>query len=206
MRPGRESDFHRPLVLASASPRRARLLGEAGFEFEIVPSTIDERAVGAGQVSPSRHAVAVALAKAREVLGRRPEACVLGADTMVILDGEALGKPRDADEALWMLSRLSGRGHEVITGLALVGEPGAAERTAVETTAVRFLPWPAAFLKWYAATGEPLDKAGGYGIQGAAGAYVERVDGCYFNVVGLPVPRLLRLIEAPSSSVPGAGG
>ncbi len=198
------------LVLASASPRRAELLRAAGIECEIVPAGLDEDLLHSDLASPPARAVALALAKARAVADGRPECRVLGADTVVVLDQEILGKPRDADQAFWMLSRLSGRGHEVITGVALVEpRPGPPEgpgwRSAFATTAVHFRRWPSAVLLAYARSGDPLDKAGAYGIQGVAGAHVERIEGDYANVVGLPVGLVRRLLDehglAPGSAV-----
>jgi len=181
------------LVLASSSPRRAELLATLGVAFEAVTPAVDEEALFTDVSSPSRRATLLALAKARAVAERRPGARVLGADTVVVLDGEILGKPAGAADALAMLSRLSGRAHEVVTGLAL-REPDGAEQTAFVATAVRFARWPAAALAAYVATAHPLDKAGAYGIQGAAGAFVEHVEGCFVNVVGLPLERVGRLL------------
>jgi nucleoside triphosphate pyrophosphatase len=180
------------LVLASGSPRRADLLARAGYAFTVDAPELDEDALYSGVSSPSRRAILIALAKARAIVGRHPDAFVLGADTLVILGSEVLGKPRDADEALWMLSRLSGASHEVVTGVALIGPEG--ERTGFAATRVTFGRWPSAALLAYARSGAPLDKAGGYGIQEAAGAYVTDLAGCYFNVVGLPVFLVVRLL------------
>jgi septum formation protein len=181
------------LVLASSSPRRAELLATLGVAFETMTPGVDEDALFADVASPSRRATLLALAKARAVAERRPGVRVLGADTVVVLDGEILGKPTDAADALAMLSRLSGRAHEVVTGLAL-READGAEETAFVATAVRFARWPDEALAAYVATAHPLDKAGAYGIQGAAGAFVEHVEGCFFNVVGLPLERVRRLL------------
>jgi septum formation protein len=180
-----------PIVLASASTRRIELLRLLVPAFEVQPANVEELAEGS---APSAVAIANARAKAAAVRERRPDATVIGADTVVVLDGEILGKPRDAREALSMLSRLSGRGHEVVTGLAVAGPDGV--RTGFAATAVHFLPWPPAALAAYAASPEPLDKAGAYAIQGQAGVYVERIEGCWFNVVGLPLARLARLLPA----------
>jgi septum formation protein len=182
------------LILASSSPRRRELLRAAGVTFEVAAAGLDEESLHLDVLSPSGRAVALARAKARAVARAHPGAWVLGADTIVVLDGEQLAKPADADEALWMLSRLAGRPHEVLTGLALLGGAEGAEHTTFEATTVRFHRWPAAALLSYARSADPLDKAGGYGIQGPAGAFVERVDGCYFNVVGLPLGRVRRLL------------
>jgi len=193
-----------PFVLASSSPRRAELLRAAGYEFEVDPAGIDETALLADLASPSARAMGIALAKAQAVFARRPGRIVVGADTLVVLGDQALGKPRDEAEALWMLSRLSGTSHEVVTGLAVLA-PGAAARTAFAATHVAFGRWPSAALLAYARSGAPLDKAGAYGIQEAAGAFVEGVQGCYFNVVGLPLSRLARLLADCEPETPPAG-
>ncbi len=191
-----------PLVLASASPRRAELLSVLGLPFTVDPARVDEEALTAahGADSPSALAVALARAKAREVAGRHPGARVLGADTLVVLDGALLAKPADEAEARAMLARLSGRSHEVVTGLVVI-EPDGSERSGFEATVVTFARWPAAAVAAYVASGEPFDKAGGYGIQGLPGAYVDRIEGCYFNVVGLPLSRLRRLLPPPAESL-----
>jgi septum formation protein len=183
-----------PFVLASGSPRRAELLRAAGYDFEVDAAAIDEDTLLADVASPSARATGIALAKARSVFARRPDRVVVGADTLVVLGEQVLGKPKDEAEALWMLSRLSGASHEVVTGLAVLA-PDAPARTAFAATHVKFGRWPSATLLAYARSGAALDKAGGYGIQETAGAYVERVDGCYFNVVGLPLSRLARLLQ-----------
>jgi septum formation protein len=188
------------LVLASGSPRRADLLARAGYVFAVDAPDLDEDALFSEVASPSRRAILIALEKARAIAGRHPETFVLGADTLVILGNEVLGKPRDADEALWMLSRLSGASHEVVTGVALIApdrpDPDGpkVERTGFAATRVTFGRWPSAALLAYARSGAPHDKAGGYGIQEAAGAYVTDLAGCYFNVVGLPVSLVVRLL------------
>jgi septum formation protein len=190
------------LVLASRSPRRAEILRAAGYAFDVDAPDLDEDALHPDVASPSRRATLIALAKARAVLPRHPGALVLGADTMVVLGEEALGKPRDAGHALWMLSRLSGASHEVVTGLALVAPDGRAV-SGFAATRVTFARWPSDRLLASAGSGSVLDLAGAYGIQEAAGAFVERVDGCYFNVVGLPIARLWRLRAELED---GAGG
>ncbi len=174
-----------PLVLASASPRRRDLLARLGLAFTVSPSDADETWPADLATGPA--AQAVALRKARAVPA--PGALVLAADTVVVLDGQVLGKPADADQAAATLRRLSGRTHEVVTGLALAA--GGRETTAHETTRVTFAALTDAEIAAYVATGSPLDKAGSYGIQDDLGALlVERIDGDYFNVVGLPLRRL----------------
>jgi septum formation protein len=183
------------LVLASASPRRAEILSAARIPFDVVPTGIDEaRYPGEGvEAMVERLAQAKARAAFSRIAAADP-AIVIGADTVVELDGDFLGKPGSAQAAREMLGRLSGRSHRVFTGLALVRVPGGASRVAVETTRVWFVPLRAAEIEEYVATCEPLDKAGGYAIQGFGGRFVERIEGCYFNVVGLPLARLYRLL------------
>jgi septum formation protein len=184
-----------PLILASASPRRRELLGQLGLQFEVVNS-VAEPACPAG-ADPCRWAMHSAAVKALWVLERRPEAVVLGADTLVWLDGNPLGKPADDREAAEMLRRLSGRTHFVHTGVALVGPAGAerAPSAACVDTAVRFRELPEDLIDRYVATGEPLDKAGAYGIQGRGAALVEGICGCYYSVVGLPLATVARMLE-----------
>jgi septum formation protein len=188
-----------PLLLASTSPRRAALLAAAGYRFAAVDPGVDEEALGRDITSPSRRATVLALAKARAVAARRPDGMsdriVIGADTLVVLDAEALGKPRDAAHALWMLSRLSGQSHEVVTGVAAVA-PDGREAAAWEATLVEFGRLPAGALAALAASPGATDKAGAYAIQEAAGAFVTRLDGSYDNVVGLPLGALRRVLAA----------
>jgi septum formation protein len=172
------------IVLASASPRRAQLLREAGIPFEVVAADVDE-GQHAGEAADT-YVRRLAAAKAARVAAAHPRRAVLGADTTVVVDGEVLGKPRDAAEAASMLRRLSGRSHEVLTGVCLIGRDGQAE-TAVASTTVEFRPLTPQEIEAYVASGEPMDKAGAYAIQGGAGPFVTRIDGDYDNVVGLPV-------------------
>jgi len=182
-----------PLLLASTSPRRVALLTAAGIAFEAVDPGVDEALAGDAVASPSRRAVVIALAKARAVARLRPGRLVVAADTLVVIDDEALGKPRDAAEALWMLSRLSGATHEVVTGVAAV-TPQGEEATTFATTLVEFARWPAEALRAAAASPRALDKAGAYGIQEVAGAYIVRLVGTQDNVAGLPVHAVRRLL------------
>jgi septum formation protein len=179
------------LILASASPRRRELLGRLGVEFEVAPSDLDEVLEGA----PSEETVAtLALAKARAVAGRVGSGVVLGADTVVVLDGVALGKPRDAGDARAMLARLRGRAHAVITGVAVVDAgTGRAETTAV-VTRVAMADVGDDVIDAYVGSGEPLDKAGAYAIQGRGAALVAGFVGSYSNVVGLPLAATARLL------------
>jgi nucleoside triphosphate pyrophosphatase len=184
------------LILASASPRRAEILRDAGIAFQTLPVHVDEtpRAGESAQAMCTR----LAQEKAQAALKRLPksgEVIVVAADTTVEVDGDILGKPASAEDARRMLQRLSGKTHRVLTALALVRLPDGAERSDLESTEVRFAPLSAQEIDAYVATGEPMDKAGAYGIQGRAGVFIERVDGCYFNVVGLPLARLYRNLK-----------
>ena len=179
------------LVLASASPRRVALLRQAGARFTVVDPGPDRAWPGAAE---PRHGVrALALEKAVRVAARRRGSVVIGADTVVVLRGERLGKPADAAEALAMLRRLHGCTHEVWTGLAVVRD--AERRTAAECTRVQFVRLGDSEIAAYVRSGEPLDKAGGYGIQGIAAQFVRRIEGDYFNVVGLPLARLRHVLS-----------
>lgn len=183
------------LVLASASPRRAALLGQVGLPFEQLVSPLAEPSPD-GE-SPRQHVLNSALFKARavvEVLGPGgADAIVLGADTIVCLGDEVLGKPADQDDAARMLRALSGRIHTVYTGVALVGPQGR-ELSACEATRVHMAPLSESQIGWYIASGEPMDKAGAYAVQGHGGRFVERLEGCYYNVVGLPLARTCSLL------------
>ena len=170
------------LVLASASPRRADLLREAGFAFQTVPAHIDE-SEQAGESAES-YVERLAREKAEAVWRRRPEAFVLGADTTVVVDDTLLAKPLDGADAARMLRLLAGRTHRVLTGACLLG-PSGFSRAAVVSTAVTFVPLSEADIAWYVGTGEPLDKAGAYAVQGGASRFVACIDGSFSNVVGL---------------------
>jgi septum formation protein len=182
----------RGLVLASGSPRRAGLLTLLGIPFEVRPSDITEEA---GEPDPGARALSLAGAKARAVAKMFGGGLVLGADTEVVLDGDILGKPSGPDEALKMLLSLRGRTHEVLTGMCLLDGPSGISCSAVERTLVTMRPFSDAEASAYAGGGDPLDKAGGYGIQGPAAVLVSRVEGCFYNVVGLPLSRLVEMME-----------
>ncbi len=182
------------LVLASASPRRADLLRAAGIEFAVVVANVDESIV-AGETA-EQHVRRLAEAKARAVVPKAGQQPVLAADTVVVVDRMILGKPADDRDAARMLRLLSGRAHEVMTGVVLAHEPAKAGPhdskpgpydSRVAVTTVEFSPLTDAEIDWYVATGEPRDKAGAYAIQGLASRFVTRIDGSYSNVVGLPV-------------------
>lgn len=179
-----------PLVLASASPRRVALLRQARAAFTVVDPGPDR--AWPGDAAPRHGVRALALDKAKRVAAKRAGAVVIGADTVVVARGARLGKPRDPEEARAMLRRLQGRTHEVWTGLAVVRD--GEQRTGAEVTRVSFARLGEREIADYVATGEPLDKAGAYGIQGAAGMFVRAIEGDYFNVVGLPLARLRRVL------------
>ncbi|MFC6646143.1 Maf family protein [Granulicella cerasi] len=182
------------LILASQSPRRRELLTLAGFTFTVLPANIDETR-RAGE-APDAYVQRLALEKARAIAKLHPEATVLGADTTVVLDGEALEKPLDLNDARRMLLALSNRAHEVHTGIAVVSPTET--HTHIETTRVVFSAIHQAELETYVASGDPLDKAGAYGIQGYASRWIPRIEGDYFNVVGLPVAATVKLLTRTS--------
>lgn len=188
----------RPLILASASPRRRELLKQAGFTFEVRPAHVNEDPHP--DEDPVAYVVRLARDKAQsvlaEVLSEAPALphLVLGADTTVTLDGHILAKPEDAADAARMLRMLSGRTHRVITGVAVASATGT--EVAAEITGVQFLTLTDEEIDSYIATGEPMDKAGAYGIQGYAAKWIPRIEGCYFNVVGLPLALVATMLEA----------
>ena len=188
------------LILASASPRRRELLAQAGYRFEVQASSVDESR------RSGEEAICLAIRLAREkaqqvaqqVLAQRPSSAqptlVLGADTVVVCDGEILGKPVDAADAARMLLLLSGRTHSVVTGVAVVGDQQIVE-LAAEVSQVTVRTLSAQEIAEYVAGGEPMDKAGAYAIQGYAARWIPRISGCYFNVVGLPLALVASLLE-----------
>ena len=178
------------LILASASPRRREILANAGIPFEIRAASIDETVLP--EESAHDHVRRLAEGKARAAW--QPGDVVLGADTIVTVDDALLGKPRDQDDAARMLRLLAGRSHSVLTGFCLFD--GEAARVGVEETVVEFAPLSDKEIEDYVATGEPLDKAGAYAIQGAASKFIPRIEGCYFNVVGLPIARVYGFIRS----------
>ena len=188
------------LVLASASPRRRELLGLLGLPFEVIASRYDEALVDPISLAPAEYVMRLASGKAAEVAGRTSGAAVIiGADTTVVLDGSFLNKPKDAADARQMLRLLSGRTHTVYTGLCLIqGEMVATEFAVTEVT---FDPLTDETIAAYVAGGEPLDKAGAYGIQGAALSFIPRIQGDYFNVVGLPLGLLRGLLLSCYSAI-----
>jgi septum formation protein len=186
------------LILASASARRKEILSALGLRFEARPAEVDER-VQPGE-SAFDAAERLACEKAAAVAAAEEDALVVAADTIVVLDGDALGKPRDRSDAEAMLHRLQGRRHQVVTGVAVAW--GGGILSGRETTTVVFTPMSEAEIRAYAATGEPDDKAGAYAVQGIGGLFVERVEGSPSNVVGLPVRLLARLLAAAGLSWP----
>ena len=177
------------LILASASPRRAEILRDAGYPFTVLSSAIDETPYP--DESPADLVLRLAQTKADLASARAVgPAILIAADTEVVLEGRVFGKPGSPDDARAMLERLSGRTHTVLTGVALVRLPEVERRSFVESTLVEFAPLSDEEISRYLLTGEPHDKAGAYAIQGYAARYIPRIEGCFFNVVGLPVARL----------------
>ena len=197
------------LILASASPRRRELLAQAGYDFDVQPSSLTESR--RPEEDAIRFATRLAREKAEEVFASRPAAAlaepaiVLGADTVVVCDGEVMGKPADPADAERMLLLLAGRTHHVVTGVAVVwgsSSPPAIE-VAAELTQVTMRTLSPEEVSRYVATGEPMDKAGAYAIQGYAGRWIPRISGCYFNVVGLPLALVAAMLEAAEARAAG---
>jgi septum formation protein len=182
------------IILASASPRRSELLTRIGVHFEICPSLIDESDIKI-KGSPGQKAMQLALLKALDVAKSSEKGLILGADTIVVLDGEIFGKPKDNEEAFRMLSNLSGRSHTVITGIAIVNAENGLNKVSFETTKVTVSHLTPSQIQAYISTGEPQGKAGAYAVQGKGSLFIERIDGCYFNVVGLPLARMRKMLE-----------
>ena len=183
----------KPLILASSSPRRRDLLRQIGLDCTVMPADVDERLLP-GE-APEHYALRVALDKARASAARSNNGIIIGADTIVVLSETILGKPADSADAARMLTMLSGRMHRVVTGLAVIDASTAEQSTALAVTRVWFRELSPEIIASYVATGEPLDKAGAYGIQERGALFVERIDGCYFNVVGLPLFLLADLLR-----------
>jgi septum formation protein len=188
------------LVLASGSPRRRAFLESLGLRFEAVGAEVDEAPREREQ--PAEYVIRIASEKARAVAGARPGALILAADTTVVLDGAPLGKPADAADARRMLRGLSGREHAVLTAVVLAG---AAADQRVVSTAVRFRELTETEISWYVATGEPMDKAGAYAIQGIGGCLVREIRGSHSNVVGLPLAETLEMLGAAGFKLPWEG-
>lgn len=181
-----------PLILASSSPRRQELLRKLGIPFDIHAAHINEEQIPGEQ--PLDYALRLSREKAETMAAHYPQSHVLGADTIVVIDGEVLGKPKDRADAARMLHRLSGRGHEVITAVSLVA-PGAPTETHASTTKVNFRELTEQEIQQYVASGEPMDKAGSYAIQGGASLWAYRMEGEYSNVVGLPLSLVTEMLK-----------
>ena len=179
------------IILASASPRRSELLSQIGVKFELVPSDIEERPHP--DEAPPDYITRIARAKVIAVARQQEAGLIIGADTVVVLDGRLLGKPVDNQEAKSMLKQLSGRWHAVMTGVALYDVESRHEVADYEKTLVKFAQLTDREIDWYVHTGEPKDKAGAYGVQGLGGLFVDEIAGNYYNVVGLPIPLVYRL-------------
>ncbi|MGI6492974.1 MAG: Maf family protein [Pelotomaculum sp.] len=181
------------IVLASASPRRAELLRQVGLEFEVMVSEVEETLTPG--LEPAAQVELFALRKANAVAAALDRGIVIGADTVVVQGGRVLGKPVDAQEAVEMLQLLQGKGHEVYTGVALVDARSSVKLVEHVMTRVFFNAMSEETIRRYVATGEPLDKAGAYAVQGRAALFINRLEGCYYNVVGLPLARLATMLK-----------
>jgi septum formation protein len=181
------------LILASASPRRQEMLDSAGIEFEVLPSRVEEKFLE-GE-SPEEHVTRLARDKAMDIAGKNTDRWVLAADTIVVIDGKVMGKPRDRQEAEEMLRTLSEREHRVITGYCLLHPSSRKRREGRVVTRVRFKALSPGEIRWYLDTGEPFDKAGGYAIQGKAAFMVKEIEGSYTNVVGLPLTEVVEALQ-----------
>ena len=186
-----------PLILASASPRRRDLMSHFGLPFEIVPSHGPENALGGGREQVAK----IAHDKCSEVAALYPDRLVLAADTLVCVDDQILGKPKDARDAAVMLRKLSGRWHDVYTGVCLRGPNGLVD-TRVEVTRVEFIPLSQVMIDRYVATGEPMDKAGAYAIQGISGIFISRIEGSPSNVIGLPLALVGEMLQNAGITLP----
>lgn len=181
------------LILASSSPRRQELLSLLGLSLRIIPSEVDE-ILRKGE-SPEEYVRRLAITKARQVAEKFPEVWVLAADTIVVIDGEVLGKPKDIEEAESMLKKLSGQEHRVITGYCLLQIQGERKRERVVSSLVKFKRLSPEEIRWYIKTGEPFDKAGGYAVQGKAAFMIKEIKGSYTNVVGLPLCEVIEDLQ-----------
>lgn len=189
------------LVLASVSTRRKMLLEQIGLSFSVEPSDVDEDV--SGLTDPVQICRRLACDKARAVGSRIGEGLVLGADTIVVIGERILGKPADREEAIAMLTSLAGGRHQVLTGLALIDAATGTERVDHEVTGVWMRELTQRQVEAYVDSGEPMDKAGSYAVQGLGSVLVERIEGCYYNVVGLPIPKLVRMLERLGISILG---
>jgi septum formation protein len=188
------------LILASSSPRRASYLRELGFRFRRIVPEVEERSLP-GE-SPRHYVSRLARAKADAVARKHPNEWVVGADTTVVVDGKLLGKPADPQDAARMLKRLSGRSHRVVSAVALARYEDRTLRSAISTTRVLFRKLTPDDIRWYVGTGEPMDKAGAYGIQGLGAVLISRIEGSYSNVVGFPLEKFLELWDDAGLPLP----
>jgi septum formation protein len=182
-----EKMYSQKLILASQSPRRAQLLKLVGFEFDIIPSSIDEDDIM--EIDPPSHVRALSLAKAMNVGSNVEKGIIIGSDTVVVLDEEILGKPKDKAEAKKMLHRLAGRTHQVYTGFTLLEKPTNRRMSDYDMTKVHFRELADWEIDRYVATQNPMDKAGAYGIQDQSAVFADRIEGCFYNVVGFPLSK-----------------
>lgn len=185
--------LNKPIILASDSPRRAELLRQIGLEFEVMSSDGVEDRVEGGDLRG--YVQNLSRQKAEGVAKKVERGIIIGADTVVVLDDQVLGKPRDEDEARRMLRRLSGRVHRVITGFCILEKPGGKGVTSCAETEVWFRKLQESEIDAYVATGEPMDKAGAYGIQGRGALFVEKLNGCFYNVVGFPLAKFWEVFQ-----------
>jgi len=181
------------IILASQSPRRQELLKQVGLEFEVIPADIDENLLQS--VSPIEMVQQLACQKAKFVANGKQKGIIIAADTIVVVDDRVMGKPNTKDDAYQMLSSLSGRVHQVMTGLCVINAEAGKTECGVEQTEVTFRTLSESEIVAYIASGEPFDKAGGYGVQGLGALLVEKINGCYFNVVGLPLSKLFQMLK-----------
>ncbi|MCG3153792.1 MAG: Septum formation protein Maf [bacterium] len=185
---------NKPIILASSSPRRAELLRKIGLQFEVHPSHVDEED-GVYHLPPAEMVAELARRKALAVAKHYDAALVIGADTTVVLDNAVLGKPATPEEACAMLARLAGHTHQVYTGFAIVDQPTGRLAQGIERTEVTFRALQREEIAAYVASGEPMDKAGAYGIQDFSAVFVERISGCFYNVVGFPLTRFYQTLQ-----------
>ncbi len=182
-----EKMFSQKLILASQSPRRAQLLKLVGFEFETVPSHFDEDSINIPE--PEKHVLELSRAKAEQVASSVEQGIVIGADTIVVLDSHIIGKPHNHQQARGMLKQLSGRIHRVFTGFTLIEKPGNRTLSDFDVTNVHFRPLEDWEIERYVQTNSPMDKAGAYGIQDQSAVFADRIEGCFYNVVGFPLSK-----------------
>ncbi|MGV8056829.1 MAG: Maf family protein [Smithellaceae bacterium] len=183
----------RPFILASASPRRQELLSSVGLKFKTIPAHVNEDYID-GE-SPRQHVKRLAQDKAFAIAHKHPDTWVLGADTIVVIDGLILGKPKNKKQARQMLERLSGRVHKVFTGFTLTHTASQVTKTKVIQSAVKFKPVSNEEMEWYASCDEPYDKAGGYAVQGKGAYFIQAISGSYTNVIGLPLCEVLEELK-----------